>query len=127
MSVESDRQAKKEIMKDIILKLHQGLSVDQAKERFEEEIGNISSTEIADIEQSLINEGLSPEEIKRFCNVHVLIFQSALEKSASEETFPSHPVYLFKLENREIEKLTGALKDVMKSERDSKYLPARRG
>jgi DUF438 domain-containing protein len=42
-----------------------------------------------------------------------LIFQSALEKAASEETFPSHPVYLFKLENREIEKLTRSLKDTM--------------
>ncbi len=107
------KEAKKEIMKDIILKLHQGLSVDEAKERFEEEVGNVSSTEIADIEQSLINEGLSPEEIKKFCNVHALIFQSALEKSASEETFPSHPVFLFRLENREIEKLVDSLKNTI--------------
>ena len=113
MADDLTKQAKKEVMKDIILKLHQGLSADEAKERFEKEVGNITSTEIADIEQSLINEGLSPEEIKKFCNVHALIFQSALEKSASEETFPSHPVYLFKLENREIEKLTGLLKDTL--------------
>ncbi|MEE9611063.1 MAG: DUF438 domain-containing protein, partial [Desulfatiglandales bacterium] len=57
--------------------------------------------------------GLSPEEITKFCNVHALIFQSALEKSASEETFPSHPIYLFKLENREIEKRTGSLKEAI--------------
>src|SRR4030065_169854 len=107
-----DKQAKKEIMKDIILKLHSGLTAEKAKDRFEKEVGDITSTEIAGIEQSLINEGLSPEEIKKFCNVHALIFQSALEKAASEETFPSHPVYLFKLENREIEKLTSSLKDM---------------
>ena len=83
----------------------------EAKDRFEQEVGNISSTEIAEIEQTLIDEGLSLEEIKKFCNVHALLFQSALEKSASEETFPSHPVYLFKLENREIGKLLNALKD----------------
>ena len=51
----------KEIMKDIILKLHEGLSAEAAKERFEKEVGTISSTEIAEIEQELINEGLSPE------------------------------------------------------------------
>ena len=107
------RQAKREAMRDIILKLHQGLSAAQAKERFEKEIGNISSTEVAELEQSLINEGLSPEEIKKFCNVHALIFQSALEKAASEETFPSHPVYLFKLENREIEKLVTLIKEMV--------------
>ena len=110
-------------MKDIIIKLHQGLSVDEAKERFEKEVGNISSTEIAEIEQTLINEGLSPEEIKKFCNVHALIFQSALEKSASEETFPSHPVYLFKLENREIEKLAGSLKRIAEK-KDEDGLPS---
>ncbi len=104
---------KKESMKEIILQLHQGLSPQGAKERFEKEVGEITSTEIADIEQSLINEGLSPEEIKKFCNVHVLLFQSALEKVAVKETSPSHPVYLFKLENREIERLLDAIKSLM--------------
>ncbi len=104
---------KKEIMKDIILKLHRGLSAGEAKDRFEKEVGSVSSSEIAEIEQTLIDEGLSPEEIKKFCNVHALIFQSALEKAATEETFPSHPVFLFKSENREIEKRTAALKEVI--------------
>jgi PAS domain S-box-containing protein len=112
----SNKQKKKDIMKDIIRKLHEGLTLEEAKERFEKEIGTASSTEIAEMEQALINEGLSPEEIKKFCNVHALLFQSALEKSISEETSPSHPVYLFKLENREIEKIAGSLKK-LKEER----------
>lgn len=121
MAQESNRHRKKEVMKDIILKLHQGLSVAEAKARFEKEVGDISSTEIAEIEQTLINEGLSPEEIKKFCNVHALIFQSALEKAASEETFPSHPVYLFKLENREIEKLVNSLKNTVAKWREQEF------
>lgn len=112
-----NKQKKKEIMKDIIRKLHQGLTIEEAKERFEKEIGTASSTEIAEMEQSLINEGLSPEEIKKFCNVHALLFQSALEKSIIKETSPSHPVYLFKLENREIEKIVDSLKK-LKEERE---------
>lgn len=108
-----ERTAKKEIMKDIIRQLHQGLSAQAAKERFEKEIGGISSTEIAEIEQSLINEGLAPEEIKKFCNVHALLFQSALEKVAMKETSPSHPVFLFRLENREIEKRLAEIKALM--------------
>lgn len=99
------RERKKEIMKDIILKLHGGLSVEEARNRFLEEVGNISSVEIAEIEQSLINEGLPPEEIRRFCNVHTLLFESSLKQSLTAEESPSHPVYLFKLENREIEKV----------------------
>src|SRR3990172_13258658 len=107
-----NKQAKKEVLKDIILKLHSGLTAEKAKERFENEVGDITSTEIAGIEQSLIDEGLSPEEIKKFCNVHALIFQSALEKAPSGELFEAHPIHLFKLENREIEKLTGSLKNI---------------
>jgi len=117
----SNNQEKKEIMKDIIRKLHQGLTLEQAKERFEKEIGTASSTEIAEMEQTLINEGLSPEEIKKFCNVHALLFQSALEKSIVKETSPSHPVYLFKLENREIEKIADSLKNL--KEEEEKELP----
>jgi uncharacterized protein len=106
-----NKEAKKQVMKDIILKLHRGLSAEDARDRFEREVGNITSTEIAEIEQSLIDEGLSTDEIKKFCNVHALIFESALAKAGSEETSPYHPVYLFKLENREIEKLVDAVKN----------------
>lgn len=123
MSEKLSKEEKKKAMKDIILELHQGISVEVAKERFEKEVGNISSTEIAEIEQSLIDEGLSPEEIKKFCNVHALLFQSMLEKSVSEDTSPAHPVYLFKLENREIEKLIDSLKG--KIERRQEYDLAR--
>lgn len=105
-------KTKKEIVKEIISGLHQGLSVQEARERFEKEVGGVSSTEIAAIEQSLLDEGLPPEEIKKFCNVHALLFQSALEKSVVQEESPAHPLYLFKLENREIEKMTGALKNL---------------
>jgi PAS domain S-box-containing protein len=111
----------KEIVKDIILKLHQGLSVEEAKNRFVKEVGSITSSEIAEIEQSLINEGLSPDAIKKFCNVHALLFESALKEVAAEEQSPAHPVYLFKRENREIEKLTNPLKELIKNK--AQYSP----
>ena len=110
---------KKEVVKEIILRLHRGLSVDEAKELFEREVGSITSMEIAEIEQSLINEGLSPEEIKKFCNIHALLFQSALEKSVSKEEAPIHPVSLFKHENREIEKRVNSLRKLI--EESNKY------
>ena len=106
-----DKEARKKALKDIILKLHEGLPAEKAKDRFESEVGDVTSTEIAEMEQSLIEEGLSPEEIKKFCNVHALIFESALQKAAMPETSPAHPVYLFKKENREIEKLLEKLKN----------------
>lgn len=106
------KDQKKRIMKEIITELHKGLSVEEAKNRFEREIGSITSTEIAEVEQSLIDEGLSPDEIKKFCNVHALLFKSTLEKSTVKEKSPAHPIFLFELENREIEKVTGKIKEI---------------
>ena len=87
MSNNHQKKVRMAAMKDIILQLHKGLSVEEAKERFEKEVGDISSYEIAAMEQSLIDEGLKPEEIKKFCNVHALLFQSSLEKAVREEFF----------------------------------------
>jgi DUF438 domain-containing protein len=55
---------------------------------------------------------MKPEEIQKFCNVHALLFESSLETTVRTEESKSHPVYLFKLENREIEKITGKIKEL---------------
>jgi uncharacterized protein len=112
MTSKADHEAKTAVMKDIILQLHQGLPVTEAKERFEREIGDVTSTEIAEMEQSLITDGLSVDEIKEFCNVHALLFQSALERAGLEETSPTHPISLFKAENAEIAKLVASLREL---------------
>ena len=74
-------------------------------------MGKLTSSEITEIEQGLINEGVSADEIRRFCNVHALLFESALEQTVASPDAPSHPVNLLKRENREIEKVVKALRD----------------
>ncbi len=108
-----EKEKRKEIMKDIIRQLHEGMSAEEAKARFEKEVGSVTSAEIAEIEQALMDEGVAPEEIKKFCNVHALIFESALEKAVTKEESPAHPLYLMKLDNREIEKITADLKNLL--------------
>ena len=97
-------EQQKKVMREIILGLHQGLSLDEAKARMEKEVGEISSLEIAEVEQSLINEGMSIDEIKKFCNVHALLFETTLQEDLAKEENPAHPVNLFKEENLEIKK-----------------------
>lgn len=106
---------KKEKLKDIILKLHEGMSIEEAKEKFEKEIGDISATEIAQLEQSLINDGLTPNDIKKFCNVHALLFENKLKDKFIEKQPESHPVSLFIKENREIESKVKLIKELSES------------
>jgi len=102
----------KQVIKEIILDLHEGLSFEEAQKKLEREVGSISSLEIAQVEQSLIDDGMSPDEIKKFCNVHALLFETSLREDMGREETPGHPVSLFKAENREIEKITAALKEL---------------
>ncbi|MDW7740448.1 MAG: DUF438 domain-containing protein [Bacillota bacterium] len=111
MSADSFEKQKK-VIKDIILGLHEGLSFEEAKNKLEKEVGSISSLEIAQVEQSLIDDGMSPDEIKKFCNVHTLLFETSLREEMGKEESPGHPVYLFKQENREIEKITAEIKEL---------------
>jgi len=113
MSEFLNKKEKKEVIKDIILKLHSGMTLEQAKEKFEKEAGSVTPSEIADIEQSLINEGMPVDEIKKFCNVHALLFESSLSGLITDTESNSHPVYLFKLENREIEKIIKSLRELI--------------
>ena len=109
------RQNQKEHVKKIIKDLHSGLSAEEAKEQFERQVGDITSIDIAEIEQELLDEGeLTADEIKKFCNVHSLLFQSSLEKVEIKEEDPVHPVNLFISENRKIEELVSELKETLK-------------
>jgi uncharacterized protein len=110
MSTQADSEARKTAVRQIIRDLHGGMSAEKARERILSEVGSITSTEITTIEQSLIAEGIPADEIKRFCNVHALIFEAALEKSAADPGSPSHPVTIMTGENVEIQKILAELK-----------------
>lgn len=109
----NNREYRQQELKEIIMDLHRGKSVDEVKERFRTLIKDIGATEISQLEQRLINEGLPEEEIKRLCDVHVSVFRDALDIQLSPETVPGHPVHTFKLENAAIEELVGELKGVL--------------
>jgi DUF438 domain-containing protein len=103
-------QKKRKLVAGIIRDLHAGLSVEEAKARVQREVGTLTSIEVTTIEQSLIDEGVSPDEIKRFCNVHALLFESSLEQAVATEDSPSHPLSLLRAENRAIEGIVAELR-----------------
>jgi len=101
----NNREERKKILRELIKELHEGKGVEEVKERFNDLIQGVGATEISQIEQSLISEGLPVDEVKRLCDVHVAVFKESLDKTPQPETVPGHPVYIFKEENRAIEKV----------------------
>jgi DUF438 domain-containing protein len=101
----TDSVEKQEILKGIIRDLHDGEDMEVLKERFRELSLGVEATEIAKMEQALMDEGLPAEEIKRLCDVHVEIFKEALEEKDRPEPPLGHPIHTFMKENRASEKI----------------------
>jgi len=101
----SDPEQKQAALKEIIKALHAGEDMAVLKERFSELISGVEATEIAKMEQALMDEGLPAEEIKRLCDVHVEIFKAALEEQDRPEPPLGHPIHTFMKENRASEKI----------------------
>jgi uncharacterized protein len=90
---------RKETLKSILRQLHEGKSVDEVKAEFGELAREASYSEIAEVEQILIDEGLPVEEIQNLCDVHVAVFREGLDEATAPETIPGHPLHTFRTEN----------------------------
>lgn len=97
------KEERKEVLKSIIRDLHAGVDMEILRKRFAELVEDVSASEIAEIEQSLINEGWPETEIKRLCDVHVEVFKHALDDQDVPHPPAGHPVHMFMVENRAAE------------------------
>jgi DUF438 domain-containing protein len=110
MSEYIDNQTRRrETLKGLIRQLHEGRTVEDVKDEFAALLDDVGATEIAEIEQALIAEGLPETEIKRLCDVHVAVFRESLEARAKPETIPGHPVHTFRAENEAASRVLDAL------------------
>jgi len=104
---------RKETLKNVLRQLHEGRSVDEVKAEFSQLLQEVGSSEIAEVEQMLIADGIPVEEIQNLCDVHVAVFQESLNQQPSPETVPGHPVFTFQAENRLLETTLEHLKDFL--------------
>lgn len=104
----NNREYRQKVLKELIKELHRGATVDEIRPRFEKLIQGISVTEITEMEQALIMEGMPVEEIQRLCDVHASVFKGSIEEihrpQDPGETL-GHPINTFKLENDKLRAL----------------------
>lgn len=103
----NNREYRQKVLKEIIMELHDGKSVDDVKDRFSNLIEGISATEISMMENQLIMEGLPVTEVQRLCDVHAAVFKGSIEEIHMPDNpadIPGHPVHTFKMENRALER-----------------------
>ncbi|MEM2119240.1 MAG: DUF438 domain-containing protein [Candidatus Bathyarchaeia archaeon] len=95
----SEMPDKKRVLKEIIAQLHAGRRPEEVKEKFKRILENVSSEDIARIEQELVQEGMAREEIQRLCDVHLAVFREKLEKQKLEVP-TGHPLNILLEEHK---------------------------
>ena len=125
MNIPFDEKSREEQLKEVVKKLHQGAQVKNLKHEFRYLLEHLSAEEVASMEQSLVNEGFPVESIQELCEIHVDVFEQALQKNFEEAQQDVHPVSVFKRENRELEtrlkEIKQIIKDLKKHGRDNSY------
>jgi len=99
---DSERQDK---LKEVIMELHAGKSVEEVKAKFADVISGVSPLEISRMEVQLVKDGLPIEEIQYLCDVHAEVFKGSIEEIHHSEEIPGHPVYTMKEENKALTQL----------------------
>jgi PAS domain S-box-containing protein len=101
-------EERKKALKEILKQLHAGVPPENVKERFRQFLEGVSPLEIAKIEQELIGEGISREEIQRLCDVHLAVFKEQLEKQRVEAASAS-PINILLEEHKMLQQITQTL------------------
>jgi len=101
---------RKETLKELIKRLHEGADPDEVKEQFKDLIKGLTPDVIAQVEEELIKEGMPKEEVQRLCDVHLAVFRESLE--GGETLAPEgHPIHILMEEHKMLLRFAGDLRD----------------
>ncbi len=106
---------RKEKLKEIIARLHEGHTVEQVKGEFEKVFGEVSAEEISQAEQALINEGMQVEEVQKLCDVHAEVFKGSITQIHQQPTTtrPGHPIHTLKATNNALRALIAQIRGLI--------------
>ncbi|RKD89786.1 DUF438 domain-containing protein [Mangrovibacterium diazotrophicum] len=106
---------RKERLKELILKLHQGESAEAVKKELVETLKSIPYGEVVEVEQELMQEGLPEEEVLKLCDVHGSVLEGNVDLSGAKDIPAGHPIDVFKNENIELKKVAEKAKTLLKA------------
>ncbi|GAH87189.1 unnamed protein product, partial [marine sediment metagenome] len=99
--IEELKAQRREQLKELVIDMHKGAELEGLKQRFKEILVDVSSSEIGEMEQSLIDEGiLKADQITELCDIHVELFKDMLDENERPETVPGHPIHTYMEENK---------------------------
>ena len=91
---------RKELLRHLLLRLHEGENPEVLRQRLIEVLRNIPYNEVVEVEQELINSNaLTEAEILEFCDLHTAVLDGSIDLEGAKAIPAGHPVDTFKKEN----------------------------
>lgn len=97
----TDMSEKKEQLKNMIKKLHDGADVNEMKALFKKEFGNVMPHQISMLEEELIKEGMPSDEVHRLCQLHIDLFRESID-AGKVDVPEGHPLYILYTEHSKL-------------------------
>jgi uncharacterized protein len=101
----NNSRKRKDLLKHMILQLHNGEAPDLVRNRLVELLTSIPYDEVVEVEQELISEGLPVEEVLKLCDIHQMVLDGHIDQTGAKEVPEGHPADTFKKENLELGKV----------------------
>ncbi len=122
------KDKRKEKLKELIRKLHSGVSPAEVKIEFKEMMKGATPAEIAQAEEELVKEGMPVEEIHSMCDVHISVMKETLNNK--EDIAPEgHPINILMQEHKimtdfaiELKNLANKLKNETDNSNMNEYI-----
>jgi len=106
---------RKDRLKELILKLHDGDSPEQIRQELIATLKSIPYGEVVEVEQELISEGLPETEVLKLCDIHGGVLEGNVDLSGAKDIPVGHPVDVFIQENKAINKAVDKAMDLLES------------
>jgi PAS domain S-box-containing protein len=105
-------------MKKIIRCLHQGGDPGDIRDQLKKLVQETDASEIAAMEQELINDGMPVDEVRSMCDLHAQVLNEIRAQPKSQEVPPGHPVDTFRRENEALRRPIDEMKAAVAEARE---------
>ncbi len=103
---------RKELLKHLIMQINKGEAPAQVKKQLSDLLGRIPYADVVEVEQELLSEGLSQDDILKLCDLHSQALKGVVEQKDISSLPKGHPVHTFLLENQALKFELGLLNDL---------------
>lgn len=105
---------RKDVLKHLILQIHNGEAPGAVKNQLIQLMGKVPYSDVVEVEQELMAEGMPQIEILKLCDLHSAALKGTVDLEGVKTPPSGHPVHTFMQENRALEYEVTLLKNRFK-------------